>query len=81
MKNQSKSINRRDFFKIVGISTASTATLYGCGQKADAASDKHIAGAVPTDKMVYRNFAGDTVSLLGYGCMRWPTLPDRKSVV
>ena len=75
MKNQSKSINRRDFFKIVGISTASTATLYGCGQKADAASDKHTAGAVPTDKMVYRNFSGDNVSLLGYGCMRWPTLP------
>ena len=31
-------------------------------------------GEVPTDKMTYRTnpHTGDKVSLLGYGCMRWP---------
>ena len=33
---------------------------------------------VPTDKMTYRitPSTGDKVSLLGYGCMRWPLMPD-----
>lgn len=33
---------------------------------------------IPTDKMTYRSFPGlgsDKVSILGYGCMRWPTVP------
>ncbi len=31
-------------------------------------------GEVPTDKMTYRQHPtnGDKVSILGYGCMRWP---------
>ena len=34
-------------------------------------------GEVPTDKMTYRTSptTGDRVSLLGYGCMRWPLKP------
>lgn len=69
-------IDRRDFLKIVGISAAaSTATLYGCSSKDNDGdgSDKEV----PTDKMTQRTFPGikDTVSILGYGCMRWPTLP------
>lgn len=34
--------------------------------------------AIPTDRMTYRtnDKKGDRVSLLGYGCMRWPTLPS-----
>ena len=33
---------------------------------------------VPTDKMTYRTSVAqkDRVSLLGYGCMRWPTVPS-----
>lgn len=33
---------------------------------------------VPTDKMTYRTSTTqqDKVSLLGYGCMRWPTVPS-----
>lgn len=69
-------VNRRDFLKIVGISTATTtAAMYGCSPKNGA--DKNSTTPVPVDKMTYRNFppSKDRVSILGYGCMRWPTLP------
>lgn len=79
MEEHSKNINRRDFFKIVGITAAtSTAALYGCGSK-DNNLDTKALGPVPTDKMTYRSFSDlgdDKVSLLGYGCMRWPTVPS-----
>ena len=74
MKN-CKYINRRDFIRVAGVTAASaTAALAGC--------NPHHQGSdgltVPMGKMVYRNFPslGDTVSLLGYGCMRWPTMPN-----
>ena len=74
-----KDINRRDFIKIVGISAAtSTAILYGCSSKGTSSSSSASAeGEIPTDKMTYRTSptTGDRVSLLGYGCMRWPTVP------
>lgn len=70
-------MNRRGFLKIVGISTASsTAVLSGCSSSA---SDTQGGdSAVPKGKMSYRKLPSidDTVSLLGYGCMRWPTLPS-----
>lgn len=71
MKKQGKHINRREFLKIVGITTVTTtATLSGCDSGQDSSLD------VPTDKMTYRSFPGnsDNVSLLGFGCMRWPLL-------
>ena len=71
-----KDINRRDFIKIVGISAAtSTGLLYGCSSKGTTSSSSATGeGEVPTDKMTYRTSptTGDRVSLLGYGCMRWP---------
>ena len=74
--DEKKQMNRRDFLKIVGISTVgATAAFYGC------TPDKKKAGEstkeVPVGKMTYRQFPPneDKVSLLGYGCMRWPTLP------
>ena len=74
-----KDINRRDFIKIVGISAAtSTGLLYGCSSKGTtSASSATGEGEVPTDKMTYRTSptTGDRVSLLGYGCMRWPLKP------
>lgn len=78
MEEHRKKIGRREFLKIVGISTAATtAALYGC------TPDKHKSSSpVPTDGMTYRSPSDkkDKVSLLGYGCMRWPTVPslDRK---
>lgn len=69
-------MNRRDFLKIVGISTVgATAAFYGCtpDKKKSGESTKEV----PVGKMTYRQFPPneDKVSLLGYGCMRWPTLP------
>ena len=77
MDTNNKDISRRDFLKIVGISTAaSTAVLAGCGPKGDASSGSAAQGEIPTDKMTMRvnPKTGEKVSLLGYGCMRWPTL-------
>ncbi len=72
-------MDRREFLKIVGISTATTtAALYGCKPKDNTMGSGEL-GPVPTDKMTYRSFPGlgkDKVSLLGYGCMRWPTMPN-----
>ena len=69
-------INRRDFLKISGVAaTATTAAMYGCAPKKDISG---ALGPVPTDQMTFINLPslGDTVSLLGYGCMRWPTIPN-----
>ena len=77
MKDQH--INRRDFLNIVGITAATTtAALYGCAPKDPKGSGSKAASPVPTDQMTYRTFPelGDKVSLLGYGCMRWPTIPS-----
>ena len=75
-------MDRRDFLKIVGISTvAGTATLYGCKPKTEAGAGSGELGPIPTDKMTYRSFPSlgdDKISILGYGCMRWPTIPNPK---
>ena len=80
MDNQDKKdISRRDFLKIVGISTAATpAALVGCDSRKNPVSgDRRAQDEVPADRMTYRTNpqSGEKVSLLGYGCMRWPTLP------
>ena len=69
-------INRRDFLKIVGISTASAAPLLsGCSSDKTEGAAAGPLGEVPTDKMTYRTSPkGEKISLLGYGCMRWPTI-------
>jgi predicted aldo/keto reductase-like oxidoreductase len=69
-------INRREFLKITGVAAATTtASWLGCARPKDSSG---ALGAVPTDKMTFRNFPslGDKVSLLGYGCMRWPTMTN-----
>lgn len=81
MEEHNKNISRRDFLKIVGISaaaTTATATLVGCKQKDGVTAGGSASTPVPIDKMTYRTFTTqkDRVSLLGYGCMRWPTIPS-----
>lgn len=73
-------INRRDFLKRLGIggATAATAGLAAaCGpEKGKAEAGETAGGDIPKDKMTYRTNpkTGEKVSLLGYGCMRWPTV-------
>lgn len=78
MEEHNKHINRRDFLKIVGITTATTTipTLYSCNSEGRKTLGGSASTPVPTDKMTYRSLPGneDVVSLLGYGCMRWPTI-------
>ncbi len=74
-------MNRREFLKIFGIGAATTtAAMYGCSpKKEEAVAGNAELGPVPTDKMTYRSFPAlgdDKVSLLGYGCMRWPMKPN-----
>ena len=71
-------MDRREFLKIMGLTTASAA-LAGCNAGTEQESRAGELGPVPTDEMTYRSFPAlgkDKVSLLGYGCMRWPTIPN-----
>lgn len=75
-----KEINRREFLKTLRAGAAvSTVALYGCTDKnPHAVTDSRVAGEIPTDRMTYRTnpSTGDKVSILGYGCMRWPTIAN-----
>ena len=76
MKKNKNTIDRREFIKRLGAGSLLTAAAFtGCksnGLKIDSSA----LGEVPTDKMTYRTNpnTGDKVSILGYGCMRWPTI-------
>ena len=76
--NDKKGMARREFLKRLGVGTAATAAaLTGCDSRRNAATgDRTAQGEIPTDRMTYRTNpkTGEKVSLLGYGCMRWPTL-------
>lgn len=77
-KNKTNNIGRRDFFKIVGISAATgSGILYGCDSNGNTTPNTKSPTEIPTGKMTYRvSNKGENISLLGYGCMRWPTLPS-----
>lgn len=82
MKNRNKKvISRRNFFKVLGAgSVAATAAVVGCKPNNTVTAEGGSIGEVPTDKMTYRinHNTGDKVSLLGYGCMRWPLRKNSK---
>lgn len=77
--SEQKDINRREFLKRLGIGAVATTTaLAGCDTKSNPMVAGRMAqGKVPTDKMTYRTNpkTGEKVSVLGYGCMRWPMKP------
>lgn len=75
-KKDIKTIDRRQFLKQLGAGTLATSALLAGCKRGDSFSGSASAGEVPTDKMTYRTHprSGDKVSLLGYGCMRWPTI-------
>ena len=78
MDNENKkTISRRDFFKTMGAAGLATAGLTACGGADKDASAS--AGTKTPGEMTYRTnpTTGDRVSLLGYGCMRWPMRPKQ----
>ena len=75
-----KDISRRAFLKALGLGGATIAvpSLIGCaGQNG---GSKASQGEIPTDKMTMRHnpHTNEDVSILGYGCMRWPTKKEEK---
>ena len=71
-----KTIDRREFLKRLGIgSTLTGLALAGCknAEKAVSSGEDRKEG-----EMTYRTNpkTGEKVSILGYGCMRWPTKPS-----
>ena len=65
-------MKRRDFIKIFGAGTAA-ATVAACTDK----TPKAVSSQKEPGTMTYRKDRhGEDVSLLGYGCMRWPTTTD-----
>lgn len=82
-KGNNITINRRDFLKRLGIggATAATAGLAACGPgKGNADAGEAAGGDIPKDKMTYRTNpkTGEKVSILGYGCMRWPNVDNQE---
>ena len=77
-----KNISRRDFFKVIGATGIATAGLTGF-RLPERIADTNLSldKSAITRRTHPRN--GDQISLLGYGCMRWPTLskPGDKEVV
>lgn len=76
MQKKKENINRREFLNRLGTgAVVSSAVLTGCDSRNNPLTGNRMAaGEIPTDKMTYRTNpnTGDKVSLLGYGCMRWP---------
>ncbi len=79
MEKKNNDISRREFLKRLGLGAAAStvALATGCGNRNNPVTgDRNASADIPTDRMTYRTNpkSGDKVSLLGYGCMRWPTL-------
>ncbi|MCQ2384614.1 MAG: aldo/keto reductase [Paludibacteraceae bacterium] len=78
MKEERNNVSRRDFLKIAAGATAATA-LAACGVKSEDAQVKDNpvhTGKKTMGEMTYRETTTthDRVSLLGFGCMRFPTV-------
>ena len=73
MEEISGNMDRRDFIKLVGAGAA-LAALSGCGSKDNSSGAKTAEASA--GNMTYRIDPknGNRVSLLGYGCMRWPRI-------
>lgn len=76
-----KEIDRREFLKRMGVGAAAAGAVMATGcdsRKNPVTGTTAPLGPIPKDAMTYRvnPKTGDKVSLLGYGCMRWPTLPE-----
>ncbi len=74
-------MDRRDFIKKAGLAGAAVSgigLLESCGGSSASRLSSGNEGAKAEGDMTYRtnNGNGDKVSILGYGCMRWPMIKD-----
>ena len=78
MEKKNQDINRREFLKRLGVGASAAAALNACGTDTGNGSGKSATLEVPTDGMTYRinPKTNEKVSILGYGCMRWPMMKD-----
>lgn len=69
-------VSRRQFLKTAGACAVATAAASaGCSPRNETKAEGVALGEVPAGKMTMReNLHGEMVSLLGYGCMRFPTV-------
>ena len=69
-------MERRDFFKTVGAvgAAGASAAMAGCRDAGSSRYDDISSGEIPPEAMTYRTdpHTGDKISLLGFGCMRFP---------
>ena len=74
-------INRREFFKTAGSAAlvmGGLGAVAGCKNGGDSSAALGMTGKTEPGEMTYRTNRGngDKVSILGYGCMRWPMIKD-----
>ena len=77
-----KNIDRREFIKKAGgtaLTIGGLGVIAGCAHRGSSSQASESAGmSDETAGMTYRTnkVTGDKVSILGYGCMRWPMIKD-----
>lgn len=73
-----KKLSRRRVLQAAGVGVTGGALLYGLDKLKLLPDFKPPLPEPPTDKMTYvtQPKSGDKVSLLGFGCMRYPMQPD-----
>lgn len=70
-------MDRRDFLKKFGASAATVAAVATSCKLTGKSPVGKSESVEPSGEMTYRTAGhGDKVSILGYGCMRWPTIED-----
>ncbi|MFI3324125.1 MAG: aldo/keto reductase [Rikenellaceae bacterium] len=73
MSNNSRKMDRLEFLKIMGAAAAVTASATSCA----GTSNKKKAEDNEANQMTYRTSTkGDKLSMLGYGCLRWPLVEN-----
>lgn len=76
--DKNKNINRRDFLRFLGV--GATAVAASCIINPDKKKDNKVSNREIIGDMTYRaNNKGDKVSLLGFGCMRLPTVSNESA--
>ena len=76
-------IDRREFIKTAGKAAAISAGagfLTGCGQNGKTSAQAESNSRETAEEMTFRTNpnSNDKVSILGYGCMRWPMIKNEE---